>query len=110
MTTQLPEFDVLVEMARTDPQGLERLRNQLTNQVIDAQDDELKRKRLKGLAFQINMERKRAHTPMAATIKLSEMMCWKLAELNRCFLEPEELEEVDNASTADVVPFRSPDA
>ena len=95
-------------MARTDPQGLERLRDQLTNAVIDGQDDQMKRQRLKGLAFRIDMERKRAATPMAATIKLSEMMCWKLAELNRSFLEPDEAaEQADRV--ADVIPLRTDD-
>ncbi len=110
MINELPEFDVLVEMARNDPQGLERLRNQLTNKVIDAQEDALKKQRLKGLAFQIDMERKRAGTPMAATIKLSEMMCWKLAELNRCFLQPEDIATPTKDASADIVPFRKSDA
>ncbi|MCP5181073.1 MAG: DUF3135 domain-containing protein [Pseudomonadales bacterium] len=107
----LPEFDVLVDMARTDPTALERLRTRLTNAVIDAQADPLKKQRLKGLAFQIDMERQRARTPMAATIKLSEMMCWKLAELNRCFLQPEEVtaEQADVPETSGkVIPMRRP--
>jgi len=88
---ELPDFDVLVDMARHNPIALESLRKRLTEAVIEAQPDPQKRKRLKGLAFQIEMERQRARTPMAATIKLSEMMCWKLAELNRCFLRPEDV-------------------
>ncbi len=105
---ELPDFEVLVEMARNDPQGLERLRHKLTNEVIEKQDDEMRKQRLKGLQFQIDMERKRAATPMAAAMKLSEMMCWKLAELNRCFLEPEEI--VDGTrEVADVVPLHRKD-
>lgn len=49
---------------------------------------------------------------MAATIKLSEMMCWKLAELNRCFLKPEDVFEeiVPEARPfkASVIPFKRP--
>jgi len=48
---------------------------------------------------------------MAATIKLSEMMCWKLAELNRCFLQPEEVtaEQADVPETSGkVIPMRRP--
>ena len=89
---ELPDFDVLVDMARHNPDALEDLRLRLTEQVIEAQPDHLKKQGLRGLAFQIDMERKRARTPMAATIKLSEMMCWKLAELNRCFLKPEDVQ------------------
>ncbi len=109
MNNELPEFDVLVEMARSDPQRLERLRQQLTNNVIDNQPDQLKKRRLKGLAFTIDMERKRANTPMQATIKLSEMMCWKLAELNRAFIEPEETNETEAATSAKVVELRPKD-
>jgi len=102
---ELPDFDVLVDMARHNPKALEDLRHRLTEQVIEAQPDPTKQQRLRGLAFQIDMERKRARNPMAATIKLSEMMCWKLAELNRCFLKPEEVFE---ETVPEAKPFRAP--
>jgi hypothetical protein len=109
---ELPDFDVLVDMARHNPEALEDLRLRLTEQVIEAQPDPAKQQRLRGLAFQIDMERKRARTPMAATIRLSEMMCWKLAELNRCFLKPEDVldEIVPEASPfkASVIEFKRP--
>ena len=110
---ELPEFDVLVDLARHNPAALESLRKRLTEAVIDGQIDPLKRQRLKGLAFQIDMERQRARSPMAATIRLSEMMCWKLAELNRCFLKPEDViseHAVPEAQPrrADVIPLRRP--
>ncbi len=88
---ELPDFDVLVNMARHNPKALEELRSRLTQQVVEAQPDPTKQQRLRGLAFQIDMKRQKARNPMAATIRLSEMMCWKLAELNRCFLKPEDV-------------------
>lgn len=109
---ELPDFDVLVDMARHNPQALEDLRKRLTDAVIEQQPDHVKQQRLRGLAFQIDMERQRARTPMAATIKLSEMMCWKLAELNRCFLRPEEVLDdiIPEASPlkANVIPLKRP--
>ncbi len=88
MKSRLPAFDVLVEMARNDPEGLETLRRSLTEAVIDAASTEQTRKRLKGLQFRVDMERKRASTPLGATIRISEMMCRSLADLHRSMVEP----------------------
>jgi hypothetical protein len=80
---RLPAFEVLVDMARNDPQGLETLRRSLTNAVIDAAGSDNARRRLRGLQFRVDMERRRAGTPLAATIRISEMMCRSLASLHR---------------------------
>ncbi|MFU8814250.1 MAG: DUF3135 domain-containing protein [Pseudomonadales bacterium] len=84
---RLPAFDVLVDMARNDPQGLETLRRSLTDAVITAASNEATRRRLQGLQFLVDVERRRATTPLAATIRISEMMCRSLAELRRCMIE-----------------------
>jgi hypothetical protein len=84
---RLPAFDELVDMARNDPQGLETLRRSLTDAVITAASNESTRRRLQGLQFLVDMERRRATTPLAATIRISEMMCRSLAELRRCMVE-----------------------
>jgi hypothetical protein len=34
MNTRLPDFDILLDMARNDPEGLETLRRSLTGAVI----------------------------------------------------------------------------
>jgi hypothetical protein len=70
-------------MARHDPEGLETLRRSLTNAVISTARSENTKRRLEGLQFRVDMERRRAATPLAATIRLSEMMCQSLAELHR---------------------------
>ena len=88
MKTQLPAFDVLVEMARNDPDGLETLRRSLTDAVIEAARTEHTRNRLKGLQFRVDMERKRAATALGATIRISEMMCRSLADLHRSMVTP----------------------
>jgi hypothetical protein len=83
MKPRLPEFDVLVDMARNDPQGLEALRRRLTRQVIDRASNDVSRRRLEGLQFQVDAERKKARSPMAACMRISEMMCQSLAELHK---------------------------
>lgn len=88
MKRKLPAFDVLVDMARNDPDRLESLRVRLTRDIIDSAPDEQKRKRLEGLQFRVDMERKRSRSPLAATIKLSEMMCHSLAELHKSMVTP----------------------
>jgi len=84
---RLPAFDELVDMARNDPQGLETLRRSLTDAVITAASNEATRRKLQGLQFLVDMERRRATTPLAATIRISEMMCRSLADLRRCMVE-----------------------
>ena len=87
MKTTLPAFDVLLEMARNDPQGLETLRRSLTDAVIEGASTEPRRRRLQGLQFRVDMERERASSPLGATIRISEMMCKSLAELHRSMVE-----------------------
>ena len=107
MTHKLPAFDVLVDMARNDPQRLEKLRRELTQNVIAGASTEQKRKRLQGLQFRVDLERRRARSPLAATIKISEMMCHSLAELHRSMVTPlhEENETSSKSETAKVLVF-----
>jgi len=89
-------------MARNDPKGLETLRRSLTDAVIAAASSENTKRRLQGLQFRVDMERRRAGTPLAATIRISEMMCRSLAELHRSMVtldedEPEKLIDLESA-------------
>lgn len=92
MSTRLPAFDVLLDLARNDPEALEELRRNLTQSVIDAAPNEANRRRLRGLQFRVDMERERAKTPLAATIRISELMCQSLAELHRTMVTTTEIE------------------
>jgi hypothetical protein len=108
MTTRLPAFEVLVDMARNDPDGLETLRRSLTNAVIATASSEDSRRRLKGLQFRVDLERQRASTPLAATIRISEMMCRSLADLHASLVTPVDAEQdaAPGPSVRDnVVPF-----
>ena len=102
---RLPAFEVLVDMARNDPQGLETLRRSLTDAVIAAASNEITRQRLRGLQFRVDMERRRASTPLAATIRISEMMCRSLAELHRSMVAPGDVAGSASLAPATVIPF-----
>ena len=101
MKTRLPAFDVLVDMARNDPEGLETLRRSLTDAVISNATNDATRRRLKGLQFRVDMERARAATPLAATIRISEMMCRSLADLHRSMVAPASLAIEHSAANDD---------
>ena len=97
-------------MARNDPQRLESLRLELTNGVIDSAATEQKRKRLEGLQFRVDLERRRARSPLGATIRISEMMCHSLAELHRSMVTPLVADDsTPELKRADVVNFPAPD-
>src|SRR6187551_300035 len=100
MKVRLPAFEVLVDMARNDPQGLETLRRSLTNAVITAAPNEDARRRLLGLQFRIDMERRRAGSALAAAMRLSELMCHSLAKLHRAIIEPTALRDETARSRA----------
>ena len=107
MTTRLPAFEVLVDMARNDPEGLETLRRSLTDAVISAASSDNARRRLQGIQFRVDLERRRAPTPLAATIRISEMMCRSLQDLHASMVTPfEDVEPAPDPNAADkVVPF-----
>jgi len=109
MKRKLPAFDVLVEMARNDPNRLEALRSRLTNDIIESAESEQKRKRLEGLQFRVDVERQRARSPLAATIKISELMCQSLAELHKSMVTPQANERDSQAqNSAKILTFRPP--
>ncbi len=109
MNTRLPAFEVLVDMARNDPDGLETLRRSLTDAVIAAASSDTTRRKLKGLQFRVDLERQRAATPLAATIRISEMMCHSLAELHASMvstLEEQEINELPaDPTSSNIIPF-----
>lgn len=107
----LPEFDQLREMAQKDPEGLERLRVQLCDQLIQSAPEAYRRK-LRGLQFRVDMERRRAKTPMAACIAISGMMHDSFDRLRQVLNEAvsnassSTSSQADSATAAKVLPFR----
>jgi Protein of unknown function (DUF3135) len=70
---ELPDFDSLVTLAEKHPEKLEALRHQYNQHIINAAPDSL-RKKLEGLLFKIDMEKRRSKNPTQCCIKLSELM------------------------------------
>ena len=66
-------FDSMMEMAKDDPEGFERLRRQMVNEVIE-DAPESSRRRLVGLQWRVDQERRLAKSPMGACIRISNMM------------------------------------
>tara|TARA_Y100001968_G_scaffold285339_1_gene285248 strand:+ start:723 stop:1121 length:399 start_codon:yes stop_codon:yes gene_type:complete len=69
----LPEFDELMRLAKEDPEALERLRQEAIEDLISNAPEQHQR-RLRGLQFQVDMERQRAKNPMDSCIKISRLM------------------------------------
>lgn len=103
MSSHLPDFDTLRRMARDNPEGLEALRRKLVSELLDEAGPE-RRQRLEGLQFRIDMERRRAANPLAATIKLSSMMRDSLLRLQQAINEPDQ-GRATPARSADVLSF-----
>jgi len=80
MQSTLPDFEVLATMAQNDPAGLEALRQRLCDELIASAPPHMQR-RLRGLQFQIDAQRRITKSPLHACIKISEMMHDSFAEL-----------------------------
>jgi hypothetical protein len=67
------DFDEWARLARTDPFAFEARRLAIIESYL-RQFPPPDQRRLRGLQFRIDMERRRARTPMAACLRLSAMM------------------------------------
>ena len=106
---ELPDFDTLLDMHRSDPESLDRLREKLTAELVEASSPQTRR-RLSGLQFRINMELRRSGNATSRFIRLSAMMQDALAELNYCLNYPltagrEHKSARQRLPKADILPF-----
>lgn len=67
------DFDALMNLAERDPGAFEVVRQQLIDDAIE-QAPEQRRQRLRGLQWRVDLTRRHAGTPMAACIRLSQLM------------------------------------
>ena len=104
MTAALPAFDTLLEMARHDPEGLERLRRSLCEQIIARNADQQRQHRLRGLVWRIDHECRRARTPLAACLRMHTLMLDAVHQLNAALNEPY---AAPGGASAQVLPFSS---
>lgn len=102
---ELPDFDTLMQLHKEDPEALERLRMDLTSELMKRASDHTRR-RLEGLQFRINMELRRAGNPTARFLRLSDMMQQSFFELNDCLNNPADAVAArQNRGKADIVPL-----
>ncbi|MBU2097812.1 MAG: DUF3135 domain-containing protein [Gammaproteobacteria bacterium] len=102
---ELPDFDTLMQLHKEDPEALERLRQDLTTELLNKASDDARR-RLEGLQFRINMELRRAGNPTARFLRLSDMMHESFYELNHCLNNPvDAVMARQNTPKADIVPL-----
>lgn len=80
--SQLPSFDHLKAMAEKKPQHLEALLNSEVRKIIDSTEGPAK-KRLEGLQFQIDAQRRLAKNPMDALLRIYSMMQDSVVELQK---------------------------
>ena len=81
MTEDLPGFEKLMALAKTDPEKFERLRHRYTRELIRKVPPHLQ-PRLRGLQFEIDNRRRLAKNPLAACICISKMMHAAFQQLN----------------------------
>jgi len=103
MTAALPTFDTLLDMARRDPEALERLRRKLCEQVIARAPDQ-RQHRLRGLLWRIDHECARAPNPLAGCLRLHSLMLDAVHRLNDAYNSPYPPPQ-PNAAGAQVIPL-----
>lgn len=69
----LPEFDELMKLAKEDPEALEQIRRDAVEDLISNAPEKHQR-RLRGLQFQVDMEREKAKNPMDSCVRISKLM------------------------------------
>lgn len=102
----LANFDTLAEMAETDPRGFELLRTEICEEFILDAPKHLQA-RLRGIQFQVDMERRRSASTMSACIRLSQMMNDALIMLNAVLEDPESFLAQREQSSAKVLAFKA---
>lgn len=107
MSQDLPNFDTLLKLAKSDPEQLETIRKHLACSTINAAPKYL-RPRLRGLQFRIDAARQLAKSPMDACVEISEMMYSSFEELRLALNAPltEPVLDKRPASTAEILPFQ----
>ena len=106
------DFDVWMNLAKTDPEKFERLRTQAIDALIEAASEHRKL-HLRRLQWRVDRVRERSGTPMAATLAISKMMWESFDDLRGHYQELFGDETggrrpVRTPKTAQVLTFRLP--
>lgn len=108
------DFDEWSRLAKTDPAAFEARRLALIEEYL-GQFPPLDQRRLRGLQFRIDMERRRARTPMAACLRLSSMMWDSLlgtgglkVAIDRLLQTNSRMPKRPATVSAQILPFKKP--
>ncbi len=105
------DFDQWADLARSNVDEFERRRVRVIEQFIDSCPSS-RRRRLRGLQFQVDAERRRARTPLQACLRLSSLM-WDAAladdGLRGVLAAPTRRPARQTSPPARVIPFRRRD-
>lgn len=85
MTNEIdfPSYELMTELANSNPEELERLREQYVNQLIESAPEQMQPK-LRGMQFKVDMiRRKHKDSKLGSCVAISEMMLESLTELNK---------------------------
>lgn len=107
------DFDTWASLASADPHSFERQRQALVDEVLQLAPEE-KQQRLRSLQWRIDKVRETSGTPLAACIRISNMM-WDsvmgkggLREALQFLSHTEVGSQLPSRPKAKVVPFRAP--
>lgn len=99
----LPSFEELMNLALHEPEKLEALRQSWVEETINSAPEPFQR-RLRGLQFQIDMEREKASNPVSSCVRISQMMHEGLANL-RDVIKNDTPAQSEQPSIASILPF-----
>jgi hypothetical protein len=115
--SDLPKFEELINLARHNPEALEKLREKHVEKLIGSAAAACQ-PRLRGLQFQIDAHRSiHANSPLGSCMKISQMMHesfaelrgWlnQMSELNDSFCDSTDESERNHNKVADILAFPS---
>lgn len=79
---EIPSHEFLSQLAREDSQAYEALRRELLESFIESTPARHKR-RLRGLQFRVDNERRLSHTALGSTVRIYQLMWESFLCLNR---------------------------
>ncbi|MFC3852017.1 DUF3135 domain-containing protein [Salinispirillum marinum] len=81
---EIPDFNELMRMAREEPEALETMRKEYTEQLLASAPPESLH-RLQGMAFVLDAKRRTAHSPAEVCKAMSDLMLERLKVLQANF-------------------------
>lgn len=108
MNTQANElsFDELKDLAANDPAAFEAYRSAQIEAAIGNAPSHMQR-RLRGIQFQVDAQRKIHNSPMGSCVKIYQMMQNSLGELNIMLNQQQEIAHPEHSNSGKVLSFPS---